>query len=112
MENNKHLADGFIKGLRSFATTLEEVQLETALGKAEAKDKWNEFSKDFKKFLHESKMDFQNGTGIIGGLRTKAENLELQYELGKADLKDSVNETKKKLNIAIQEIDFMLQEKL
>lgn len=112
MQNNRHLADGFIKGLRNFATLLEEVQLEAALGKAEAKDKWDEFSKDFKKFLHESKMDFKNGTGVIGGLRTKAENLELQYELGKADLKDSVSDAKKKLNIAIQEIDFMLQEKL
>ncbi len=112
MENNKHLADGFVNGLKNFATKLEEGQLEAALGKAEAKDKWNEFNTNFKKFIHESKMDFHNGTGIIGNLRTKAENLELQYELGKADLKDSVNETKKKLNTAIQEIDFMLQEKL
>ncbi|MBK7817435.1 MAG: hypothetical protein IPJ60_07620 [Sphingobacteriaceae bacterium] len=112
MENNKHLADRFIKGLRSFAATLEEVQLETALGKAEAKDKWNEFSKDLKKFLHESKMDYKNGTGIIGGLRTKVENLELQYSLGKADLKDAVSETKKNLNTTLQELDFMLQEKL
>jgi hypothetical protein len=109
---NKHLADGFINGLRNFATTLEEVQLEAALGKAEAKDKWNEFTKDLKKFIHESKMDFQNGTGVIGGLRTKAENLELQLELGKADLKDAIEEKKKKLNTTIQEIDFMLQEKL
>jgi hypothetical protein len=109
---NKHLADGFINGLKGFATTLEEVQLSASLGKAEAKDKWNEFTKDLKKFIHESKMDFQNGTGVIGNLRTKAENLELQLELGKADLKDAIEEKKKKLNTTIQEIDFMLQEKL
>ncbi|MBK7310815.1 MAG: hypothetical protein IPI93_08490 [Sphingobacteriaceae bacterium] len=57
-------------------------------------------------------MDYKNGTGIIGGLRTKVENLELQYSLGKADLKDAVSETKKNLNTTLQELDFMLQEKL
>ncbi len=112
MENKKHLADGFVNGLRNFANTLEQVQIEASLGKAEAKDKWNEFNKNLKHFLHESKMDLQNGTGVIGGLRTKAESLEVQLELGKADLKEAIAEKKKKLNTTIQEIDFMLQEKL
>lgn len=108
MENHK-IADGFVSTLRNLANDLEQVQVEFALGKAEAKDKWDEYSKNFKKFIHESKLDYKNGTGVIGDIRSKVENLEVQFELGKADLKDFIDEQKKKLNHTINEVETVIK---
>lgn len=105
MENNKHLADGFIGTLRNLANDLEQAQVDFSLGKAEAKDKIEAYNKNIKKFIHESKMDFQNGTGVIGELRSKVEKMEVQLELGKADLKDYLQEQKKNIQSTIHDVE-------
>ena len=111
MENKKHLGDKFINGLRTWANDLSQVQVDAELGKADAKDKWEEYTRKFNKFIHESKLDLHNGTGVLGDIRAKAEHLEVQLELGKTELKDKINEEKKKIDQALQELDFILQGK-
>lgn len=112
MENNKHIADGFVNGLKKFTGKLEQLQLEISLGKAEAKDKLDEYQKNLKDFLRDSKLDLQNGTGLIGKVRQEAEELEVKMELGKMEAKEYVSEHKKQLFNSINKIDKMLENKL
>ncbi len=112
MENNKHIADGFINGLKKFTGKLEQLQLEVNLGKAEAKDKLDEYKNNLKNFIRESKNDLESDTGIISKIRQQAEELEVQLELGKMEARDYVNEHKKHLFRTINEIDKMLENKI
>lgn len=105
MENNKHLADGFIDTLRNLANDLEQAQVDFFLGKAEAIDKIEAYNKNIKKFIHESKMDLKNGTGLIGDIRNKIERMEVKLELGKADLKDYLQEQKKNIQNTIHDLE-------
>lgn len=113
MENNKHIADGFINGLKNFTGKLEQLQLEVSLGKAEAKDKIDEYKKGLKNFLNESKIELKkDASAITGKLQQEAEELEVQLELGKMEAKDYVSEHKKQLFKTINQIDKILENKL
>jgi hypothetical protein len=112
MKNNKHLADGLISGLKKFTGKLEQLQVDLTLGKAEAKDKLDDYQKSLKHFLRESKLDIQNGTGIIGDIRRDIEELEVQLALGKMEAEDHLNAHKKHLFRTINEIDKKLANEL
>ena len=49
-----HFIDKVISALRKIAVNLEEFQVKTALGKAEALDKYEETKKKFNLFIHDS----------------------------------------------------------
>ena len=54
-KENSHLIDNVVDALRKAATELEAFQVQVALGKAEAEDKYEEVKKNFNAFVPESK---------------------------------------------------------
>lgn len=108
MENNQSFIEKLSSALQSFSTGIEEWQVQAVLGKAEAKDKWEEYQKKLKLALHEGKHDFENGTGTIGEIRNKLEQLEVQLALGKAEAKDLIDEKTKTIKLAIHELQQLI----
>ena len=56
-----HYTDQVVAGLRKAAIELEELQVQATLGKAEAKDKFEDVKKKFNLFVHESKATVATG---------------------------------------------------
>ena len=63
-----HFVDKVISALRKTAVEFEEFQVQAALGKAEAQDKYEEVKKKFNLFIHDSEFK-------IKGLKKKLKNL-------------------------------------
>ncbi len=108
MENSKNTTDKFISALKGFATNLEELQVQFALGKAEAKDKFNEYQGKIKNAIHEAKTDLKTGTGTLGEFKNKLEHLEVQLALGKAEAKELIEDQSKKVKQAIHELEHLV----
>lgn len=97
-----HFGDKTISFFKSAATKLEELQLQSALGKAELSDKLEEIKKESREQYREIKQDV-NATIEKGGekwdeLKAKLEHLEVQMALGKAEAKEVIEEQKKNLS--------------
>lgn len=101
--------DKAINGLRKAAIELEEFQLQLALGKAEAADKFEDAKKKFNEIIHNAKEKLNEGKVKATDLKRKFEGLQIQLALGKAETKDAFNEQKKKIIKAIQEIEHTLK---
>lgn len=104
----KHFGDDVVSFFKKTATKLEELQLQTALGKAELIDKFEEVKKDSRKQYERIKSEV-NATIQKDGekwnkLKAKLEHLEVQLALGKAETKEILEEQKKKLSQAIAEV--------
>ncbi len=104
----KHFNDGLIAFLKNATTKLEELQVQTNLGKAELSDKVEGIKKESRLKLNELKINWENliekkdeYSDLVKG---KLEYLELQLALGKADTLDEINIQKKKIQTAINEI--------
>jgi hypothetical protein len=108
MENQNKYKDKFNHVLKSLTTELEEWQVQAALGKAEAKEKWEEYEKKLKQSIHEAKHDFNHGTGTIGEIRNKMEELEVQLSLGKAEATEYLEEKSKTLKLALHELKHLI----
>lgn len=85
------------------AAELEELRLQLALGKAEARDKFEELKASFSKTIHEAKVKALPW-------KAKLEALQVQLALGKAETRDAFMEQKKKILAAIHELETMLHE--
>lgn len=105
MESNTHFVDKIAEAMRRAATELEELQLQAALGKAEARDKYEELKKKFNGYVHEAKEKFEAGKDKVDDLRNQFEALKLQLSLGKADTIDAFKEQKEKILNAIGELE-------
>ena len=101
--------DRAINGLRNAAVELEEFQLQLALGKAEASDKYEEVKKKFNHIIHEAKEKLGEGKVIVKDLKGKFEELQLQLALGKAETKEVFNEQKEKILKAVHSIEAILK---
>lgn len=55
MSKDETITDKIISGLRKAADEMEELRVQIALGKLEARDLYNEKKKQFNEFLHEAK---------------------------------------------------------
>ncbi len=101
--------DKAINGLRTAAAELEEFQLQVALGKAEAADKYEEVKKKFHETIHEAKVKLNAGKEKITGLNQKLE--ELQSHLGscQAGSKEAFNEQKGRILKTLLEIENILK---
>lgn len=104
----KHFNDGLIAFLKNATTKLEELQLQTNLGKAEIADKVDELKKEGQERLNEIKLGFKTiakkNDEYSSLLKGKLEHLELQFALGKADTMDELNAQKKKIQEALREL--------
>lgn len=106
-----HFGDNIISFLKQSAIKLEELQVQSALGKAELEDKFEEIKKETREqYLHlksEISHKLQNNEEF-NNLKAKFENLEVQLALGKAETKDLLEEQKKNLSKAFKEVkDFI-----
>ena len=100
-----HPMDYFIDGLRKAATELEEFQVQLALGKAEAKELYENSAKTFRQTVQSFKLKLQNIKNSSGTINAKIEELELQLSLGIADSKDAFKKQKQKLLSLLHEIE-------
>lgn len=103
-----HFGDNTIRFFKNAAAKLEELQLQSALGKAELSDKLEEIKKESREQYREIKQDV-NATIEKGGekwdqLKAKLEHLEVQMALGKAETKEVIEEQKKNLQKAFAEV--------
>ena len=109
----KHFSDNVISVLRSATAKLEELQVQTALGKAELADKLEELKKETKEKINHIKWDINSevdaGADKLKKLKAKMEHLRLQLALGKAETKEALAEQKKELKSAFREIKELLE---
>ena len=101
--------DNVIKALRKTAVELEEFQVQAALGKAEAKEKYEEVKKKFNEFIHESEIKVKDVKEKIEELDTKFDELRVQLALGKAETKDVFKKQKKQLLTTLHDIEVKIK---
>lgn len=111
METLEHVrfTDKVVKALRTAAVELEELQVQAALGKAEASDKYEEIKKKFNMFIHESKLKYESGKEKVEDLQTKLDELRVQLALGRAESIDTFKEQKRKLLSTIHDIEVKIK---
>ncbi len=103
------IVNTLISGIKKAQVDLEEFQLQLALGKAEAKDKYEDVKKKFNKMVHETKLKVNELKGEKDELQSRLEELQLQLALGKADTIDAFNEQKKKITRALNNLEKELE---
>ncbi len=108
-KNEKHLADSLIDNLKKATSEFENLQVQMALGKAEAKDKYDEFSKNVNNIIQEAKTKFFNQKDKVERLKGKFEHLQLQFALGKAETKEAIAEQKKNIIAAIHDVEKIIK---
>lgn len=104
-----HFVDNVIAALKKSATELEEFQVQAALGKAEAKDKYEEVKKKFNQFIHDSEFKVKGVRENIEELHTKFDELRVQLALGKAETKEAFKKQKKQLLSIIHDIEVKIK---
>jgi hypothetical protein len=98
------LRDKFFDQLKKTQKEIEELALQFSLGKAEAKDKFEEIKKDLTKSVRKWKEKY-SGDLKNNHMKQMLDELELQLSLGKAEAIDKFDEQKKNILIAIQEME-------
>jgi hypothetical protein len=106
---NSHLMDKVVEALRKAAVEMEEFQVKAALGKAEARDKYEETKKKFNLFVHESKSKVKSGKEKIDDLHTKLDELRVQLALGKAETLEVFRAQKKNLLSLLHQIEVKIK---
>jgi len=107
-----HIGDNVVSFFKNAATKLEELQVQTTLGKAELSDKFEEIKKETQHKISQMRADLN---GVVKDkkesfdhLKTKLEHLEVQLALGKAETIEELKEQKKKLTVAIRDVKNIL----
>jgi len=99
--SNVHIIDKIVNGLRKAAVELEEFQVQLALGKAEAWDKYEEVKKKFSEILNEIKANLNTGISKVSDLKLKFDELQQLLAMGKVATKEAFNDQKTKIMNAI-----------
>ncbi len=104
----EHIGDKIIGFFKNAGTKLEELQVQTALGKAELNDKFEEIKKETKEKFQNLKEDLhkevEKDKEKWKHAKAKLEHLEVQLALGKAETQEELQEQKKKLHGAIHSL--------
>lgn len=108
MEETRFI-DTVVETLRKAAIEIEELQVQAALGKVEAQDKYEEVKKKFNNVLHDAKSKIHAGKDKIVDIDTKFDELRIQLELGKAESIDSFRVEKRKLLSKLHEIEVKIK---
>ena len=107
-----HFGDNIISFFKQAAVKLEELQVQSALGKAELEDKFEELKKDTREQYQHIKIEVNHtlqNSEEWNKLKGKIEHLEVQLALGKAETKDMLEEQKKNLSKAFQEVKDLIK---
>jgi hypothetical protein len=108
-KNDLPFIDKVIESLRKSAVNLEEFQVKVALGKAEAKDKYEEVKKEFNLFIHDSEFKINGIKENMEELKAKFEELRVQLALGKAETIEIFKKQKKQLLLTLHEIEVKIK---
>src|SRR5688572_3055189 len=106
-ENRKSTADKFFAHFKKAQQEIEELALQLSLGKAEAKDKFEEIKKDLSEKVHHWKTSsiYKDLTSGKNTLTSADEDLLVQLELGKAEAKDAFEIQKKKILESLDKLE-------
>ncbi len=103
-----HLGDKTIDFLKNTVVSLEELQVQASLGKAELSDKLEEIKKDSLNKFNNLKSGVNrlvsDGKDTYLDLKEKLDHFEVQLALGKAETMDEINHQKKNLINTINKI--------
>jgi ribosomal protein L29 len=103
-----HLGDKTIDFLKNTVVSLEELQVQASLGKAELSDKFEEIKKDSLNKFNNLKSGVNrlvsDGKDTYLDLKEKLDHFEVQLALGKAETMDEINHQKKNLINTINKI--------
>lgn len=106
------LSDKIINGLRKAAEDLEQFRLQASLGKAQAKDIYEEVKNKFNTFVHDAKLRLDDVKEIAKErslqLKTALEELQVQLVLGKAETKEVFEEQRKNITHALNSLGALL----
>ena len=111
MKNKEDIqfVDKVIGALRKTAIELEEFRVQTALGKAEVQDKYEEVKNKFNLFIHDSEFKIKGVKEKIEELNAKFDELRVQLALGKADTKEVFKKQKKELLLTLHDIEVKIK---
>jgi len=111
MKNKEDIqfVDKVIGALRKTATEIEEFRVQTALGKAEAQDKFEEVKKKFNLFIHDSEYKVKGVKEKIDELNAKFDELRVQLALGNAETKEIFKKQKKQLLLTLHDIEVKIR---
>lgn len=103
----KTLTDKLIDTIRKAQIDLEEFKLQFALGKADARVKYEELKKKFNTSLQKTliKVKTAQNSAKVQDLRAKLEDLQVQLTLGKAETRDAFNAQRKRILKKIESIE-------
>lgn len=95
---------------------MEELRVQAALGKAEAKDAIDEARRKFNHYMHDAGVEFEEAKAKVSGKadewKADFEELQLQFSLGKAEARDAINEQMKRIQLTMQHIEAKIREKI
>jgi len=107
-----HTGDEVINFLKQTVAKIEDLQVQTALGKAELTDKFEEIKKEAKEKIVDVKnkvyKEITEDKSEFNHAKAKVEHLEVQLALGKAETEDVLKEQKKNFKAAVTDIKTML----
>ena len=111
MENkeNTKFIDTVIEALKKSAVEMEKFQLKAALGKAEAKESYEEIKKKLNLFIHESNYKINVGKQKVDEINAKLDEFRVQLTLGKAESVEAFNQQKKQLLLTIHELEVKIK---
>ena len=103
-----HVGDNLASFFRNVSSKIEELQVQSSLGKAEAEDKWESIKKEarqgFEHLKNKTLLAYKDNQAEYDKLKAKLEHLEVQMALGKAETKDLLAEQKKNLMQTLHEL--------
>lgn len=107
------LTEKVIAGMKKATVELEEFRVQAALGKAEARDVYEDVKRKLNKFVHEHKQDLGDAEIIARDkavkLKTLLETLQVQLALGKAESKQVFEVQRKKIEKALNDLETFLK---
>lgn len=111
--DGKNITDKIIHLLRKTVTEMEELSVQAALGKAEARDLYEESKKRFRDYLQETRDALKTIKEAASPeiLRIKAflETLQVQLALGKAETREMFEEQKDSIAKSLRELESFIR---
>ncbi len=110
----KSLSESIIDNLKKAVVELEELRVQAALGKAEAKDVYEEAKKKLHVYLQEAKIKFsevKNNEDVLTLIHA-FEHLQVQLALGKAETKEVFEEQYHKISEALNHLEKNFREEI
>jgi hypothetical protein len=101
----KTFTDKLIEQLDKAKIDLEKFQVQMALGKAEAKDKYEEIKKKFNNVVHDIQNKAEKLKEKKTEIQTRLEELQVQLTLGKAETRDAFEAQKKRIINALHNLE-------